>query len=177
MSATETPTRQVPWVPGPDDPPQPKVIGSGQLIEVPAQAVFRPEFNYCVEEIAELANLDLTMVQQASIAKDISQVISSGHGGQKFYGGARVCNWIERTGLKCRAPQRVALQYEADKHGRAAQAEAEKRRAAAAKEKAERPIREYRDAAERCPALVEVLRVLEAAEQAGHTVGDVLRNL
>ena len=100
--------RQVPWVPGPDDPPQAAATsgdpGSGESFTVPAAYLFRHECHYNVFDIAEIANLPLKVVQGAAARKEISLVCTESSRGKSWPGHA-IAGWIERSGHKCSVPE------------------------------------------------------------------------
>lgn len=173
MSATIE--RQTPWMPEPDLPQSPSARDGKELVECPPEAIFCEQHNYNASEISELAGIQLETVRAAAAEREISDVCTESHRGGKAWRGNRICAWIHRAGLKCFAPQRVALQWQADERARAAQAEVEKQRADAEEEARQRPIRLYREMAEQSPTVRDVLTVLAQMEEAGHRPGDVLR--
>ena len=172
--------RQVPWVPGPDDPPQAAATsgdpGSGESFTVPAAYLFRHECHYNVFDIAEIANLPLEVVQGAAARKEISLVCTESSRGKSWPGHA-IAGWIERSGHECSVPRNVYEQWRADTQAQVAAAERDRQRAETERENRQRPIRFYREVVERSPVLRDVLTVLLTAEQAGHSVGDVLKLL
>jgi hypothetical protein len=150
--------------------------GGEQRFEVPASYLFRRECHYNVYDIAEISGILLETVQNAAGRREISLVCTESSRG-KSWPGDGVVGWFERSGHVCRVERRVFEQYLADERGRAANAEAAKRRAEAERENRERPIRFYREVAERSPVVHAVLEMLSMMEASGHTVADVLRVL
>jgi hypothetical protein len=173
---SQTPDRQTPWLPDADCPPQAaRAADKEGLVEVPPEALFRSDKNYLPSEIAALAHLDPEMVERESVAKNISSIITVARGGSgKMYGGSRVCTWIRRRGLTCRAAPAVLAQWEANEGAKLRQAGAEKRKAAADAAERERVAEMLRQAA-RDSIVLATLRLLAHAEAQKMPVAMLLR--
>jgi hypothetical protein len=172
--------RQTPWYPEPDFPQsstQQKAAGAGAdgLYQVEPEAIFPPQEYFVCDLISSLSGIDLAIVQQAAVAKEISCVVGTSRGGQKQWKGDAICNWIRRRGLVCKVDQSVVLQHQANARAQAQADERERHRAQQAEQEKQRRVALYRETAARCPQLVDVLQVLAEMESAGHRPADVLR--
>ena len=118
-------------------------------------------------------------VKRPALAKSLLPAGRKSEASRASRGWARkFAPWLKRSGFEIRpfrsTAKRLISKAAADREWRKNQAEAEAR-AKAAKEEADRQVmRGYQDAAKRCPALVELLKILATMAARGHTPQAVL---
>jgi hypothetical protein len=189
MPTTAAPRRMTPppWMPGDSpgampsntDRSGPSDLPSGTADDFPPEAIFEKGQNFGPEEISELMGIPLETILAAAEKHEISSVCSTNPRvqGGKVWPGPNVAAWVRRANIPLNPSRHARRQIES--HLRGLHAQAAKTQVDQSRDQRIKAEREqfYREAATRCPALVDVLTVFDRMAQEKATPADILKLL